>query len=634
MKKKRLWIIIAAALCVCVFAACGNKGGEISSPSSAESAAIQTTSSKPSETGDSFLRTDSEGLVQVRIENGEASLAFDFERWEALYQINSVIKEYYYNPDMTFHLDADEMQARFFPVSLLSGKVKDACVGQVAELDLMDYPTFVTPAVVFLMEDGGLEWVLADPLMSGLSEVPRDTYHSNGRIPWVSNITALSAETEAEDSTIVATDTAGSRIDLRHLCLLTGTFNGTWSATLIPNVNDPSVVANLRLHPDGSAMLKIGYENSELLEDWFGTYEVFVAEGQKHPPGTIVFDLAIGNRYFEGSDSDRLPQTINGSYRFTSNKESTFDLYLNDGDPLCPTFTIDEPNHYGFRMISDSDEEAYSAYWDEEKLIHLWLADGVPTVSLNTTLWEEHYGIYETANEFGGVVNDGEIAVNGLSGKVSEVVIGKVPAIDWNMFYDFNCHAVFLLMEDGTVEWFLADPISYGEAAYDSRGTVPWLNDIVSLSFENGGEGIGDMTVYATDSKNNRFDLRTLCNFSRLFDVPWICRLDSYSDGVMWFYENGKCEFEIIHNEYMGDHGHYTGNYSVSADETHPDIVTFELMWKWDEGVDGVGDAENAIIEGRYFLEMAPEGFTLYRSDGNYLYELMEEFYFVTGAMG
>ena len=104
-----------------------------------------------------------------------------------------------------------------------------------------------------------------------------DTYYSNGRVPWVSDITALSVEKETEGDAVATTDAAGRRIDLRQLSLLTNIFSCTWYTTLIVNKADASVMAYLRLHPDGEAALQIGYENGGPLEDWLGTYEVFAA---------------------------------------------------------------------------------------------------------------------------------------------------------------------------------------------------------------------------------------------------------------------------------------------------------------------------------------------------------------------
>ena len=73
----------------------------------------------------SFTRTDAEGLVQVRVENGESVLVFDFERWEALHQISSFMAGYYDNPDMVFRLNADGMQEWVFPVAALSGRLRN-----------------------------------------------------------------------------------------------------------------------------------------------------------------------------------------------------------------------------------------------------------------------------------------------------------------------------------------------------------------------------------------------------------------------------------------------------------------------------------------------------------------------------
>ena len=99
----------------------------------------------------------------------------------------------------------------------------------------------------------------------------------------------------------------------------------------------------------------------------------------------------------------------------------------------------------------------------------------------------------------------------------------------------------------------------------------------------------------------------------------------------MWFCENGRCEFEMTADGEVDVYGRYTGTYAVSADEARPGIVTFELVWWWADGVD---DSNRAIVKGCYFPEMAAEGVVLYRFDGECLYEPMEEYRFVTGAMG
>ena len=369
MNRLRVSIVVfMMVLCICGLAACGSMPGVTPSPSplTSEIKAASPSNPKPSESTmtstpdnipSALMRTDTDGLVQVRIANGEAFLAFDWTRWDELYCAYDLVKEYVYDPERTFRFDEEEIQGKFFPIADLSGKVVDACIGQVVALDTMKYPSFVTPTVILLLEDGSLEWMLADPFAPTNAEILLDEYYSMGHLPWVKNITALSYESDNEGlgtMTIFATDAAGARYDVRDPCFLTHTFSGVWYTTLIPGETDPPVNGYLRLHPDGSADYKIGYENSELLETWLGTYTVILGEGQELPPGTIAFDFSLDQRYFDDIGHEGLPAQIQGSYRFTIDMNSNFTLYLNDGDLLCPTFTIDNPDLYPFRMIFDN----------------------------------------------------------------------------------------------------------------------------------------------------------------------------------------------------------------------------------------------------------------------------------------
>lgn len=76
MRNKVTWIavtILMTVLCVCTLSACGQKG-ENPTPLPVPSLPIVSEEPEPEENN---LLTDEEGLVQVSIENGSASISFD-----------------------------------------------------------------------------------------------------------------------------------------------------------------------------------------------------------------------------------------------------------------------------------------------------------------------------------------------------------------------------------------------------------------------------------------------------------------------------------------------------------------------------------------------------------------------------
>jgi|GEM_PF-1587849 len=618
MKRTRITPLIVMLLLTAALAACGSKEPDTPSVVPTPTATLAPTpepSPTPEAADDSLIRMDTDGLVQVHIIDGEAFVLFDFEKWEAKYHIKSEAENFYF--DLT-DIFGPHLEGKLFPVAGTSGKVKDAAVVQVAALDWIQYPNGrINHSVALLMEDGGVEWVLADPFAPVQGEVIQNRFYSIGRLPWVENIVSLLAEDDGSGMTFIATTQSGERLDLRLACRLTDAFNGLWYTTLITYAEDAPVVGYMRLQPDGSASLSVGYWDSDVLEGWTGTYAVDYNADDDVLSGVIQFDLAVDYRNFDGGDDPGLPQTAVCAYRFTSEMSGELVLSRIEGDALYPTFLIDNPDEHSFRMIYDRDEMLFS---DDEGLTYLSIMDGVPTLEHNFWRWEEYYDIIAVAEEFGGVVNTNINYIAGLDGKVVDTVVGKVAAVDWNMFYNFTCPAVFMLQEDGAVKWFLADPISDEAVEYYYCWDVPWLTGIEALIYEYEGEGIGENTAYALDGEGNRYNLSIPINYASILDAEWTCELDAGTKGRLYLQQDGYAAF-VIETDGQDARGLYTGSYTVTLAEGQPyraGILSLTLAWEWDEGVsDGVGDS---AIQGSFFFEKTPEGFTLYHADGDSLY--------------
>ena len=253
---------------------------------------------------DSLIRTDNEGLVTVTVKDGKAGLSFDLDKWIELHDEILTI-----SPDVS---DISQLGKGPFEIAGLSGKVKDACVGKVGVLDNHDYKNFVFPAVMLLMEDGSLEYTLADPL-SG------DLISSAGKLPWLKNIVSLSYEQKGEglgDMTIYADDADGLRYDTGLLGGFMNVFDYDWVAEL---GND--ACCTLSFSENGEVTLGAGWIGSEITDSYPGTYTIYLAEnaadGQR--PGVISFAF---------------PTFKSGTYFFEADAYY-LKLWISDGDPFC-----------------------------------------------------------------------------------------------------------------------------------------------------------------------------------------------------------------------------------------------------------------------------------------------------------
>ena len=346
-------MVAAVFLCFCVLSACGQAEKSGSPP--VENSIVESDDIAASESPGSnapLIREDEEGLVQVSIENGEAAISFNLERWDALHDIYSIASEYDF---------PERLAVGPFPIGNLTGKVKDACVGKVAALDSIGHGNFVLPSVMLLMEDGRVEWALANPFTRLIGEVPDDTLNSIGTLPWLKDIVSFAYEPETEgvgDRTIYAVDSGGLRYDVRIPC----GFIDMLGAQLVHRVEfgEGEDTAAYLLHltfyetddNKGDVILdKIWEDADSLTETYIGTYEISLAENApdgRHP-GLITFDLKTHLVSWAEDGEDISSYDIRGTY-FAERGENLLALYLSDGDPLH-TDQYNQPiDYYEFQL--------------------------------------------------------------------------------------------------------------------------------------------------------------------------------------------------------------------------------------------------------------------------------------------
>lgn len=270
---------------------------------------------------------------------------------------------------------------------------------------------------------------------------------------------------------------------------------------------------------------------------------------------------------------------------------------------------------------------------DEERLIKIRIDDGVPTISFNRKAWVDIHDMENLAEAYNGIemtIEEKELSIKTISGKVADAAILKIDALDVYKTFDFTEPTVFLLMENGTVEWFTAPARLITEeggrsSEYTDSLKVPWLKDIVEIYCDNESEGIGDMTVFAKDSSGLNYDLRIPCGFYWNLDYIWECVLATTDDGVdylgiMDFDEEGNFSFKTGFRESETDEC-YSGSYDISLDEESSKGYRAGMM-KLDLSLDysdWEGNRPNKINGIFFTINVQDESITLMSGDGDTL---------------
>ena len=276
---------------------------------------------------------------------------------------------------------------------------------------------------------------------------------------------------------------------------------------------------------------------------------------------------------------------------------------------------------------SEKPEDPEIIRTDVENLVEVHIKNGEAEVNLNAARFDE---LYDYSNVYESEIDTRTHKIVGTSSKVKDACIAQIPKLDFWKATDFTAPTIFLLMEDGTVEWvhvdFYTDESQTAE--FRSSGPLIWLYNIEELVYENNDEGIGEMTVFAENEYGFRFDLQLIAGLHELCAGPWICDIDSSNLGnsytndyyaVLSFNEDGTLIYE---KGWLGDDNfaRYTGTYEISVIsniEQKPGILTFDLQI--DPAFNIINEAEE--LHGSYFIDIQNFNmFSLYHSDGDYLH--------------
>jgi len=276
--------------------------------------------------GSAVVRSDADGLVEVRIEGGKAELTFNLEQWDKLYGIYSIY-------DTLEHTDPALLREGPFEINFDSGAgCKDVCIATIPSLNAAFYE-FSTVTVIFLMEDGTVEHLPVFPYPDEKNAPPLTSYTTYGALPWIKGIASLSYEQEDEgigDMTIYATDEDGRRYDIRDFWHLSNVFDCEWVYNIAPEFNGDVKCMILSFHKDGTVSLREAWRYSrEVYASLTGRYTVsgsFVG-------GKPVLLLELWNEAdMDMSNPDfTLPHDLMGEYFFTSDDEYLTLYLIEDG---------------------------------------------------------------------------------------------------------------------------------------------------------------------------------------------------------------------------------------------------------------------------------------------------------------
>lgn len=279
--------------------------------------------------------------------------------------------------------------------------------------------------------------------------------------------------------------------------------------------------------------------------------------------------------------------------------------------------------------------------WEEVFTLSKIKAGGELASYYNMENWREILKIEDTKSM--GANYYGPFPIKGLSGKVKDVNIAQIAELDFSNGLFETIPTIFLLMENKTVEFACGDIFSICPdfTALESLGPLPWIENIESLIYENDGEGIGEMTVYAVNSKGDKYDLRIPGKFRSLFyGMSWVSNeLAQEPDfipigptycAVLDFSEDGTV---ILEKGWVnGESAKYKGNYRITMgeDDIRPGMMILDLYP--DSQIPNV----KREIHGSYFAEIHYGiHFELYPGEGEPLYtegvEEHEPFKFVLG---
>ena len=252
-------------------------------------------------------------------------------------------------------------------------------------------------------------------------------------------------------------------------------------------------------------------------------------------------------------------------------------------------------------------------------LVSVSIKDGSVGIFFDYGLWDDLYGIYYSNPEFRDNIDwlqEGPFPVVGLDGRAVDACIAQIDGFPRSDFGDFIVPAVFLLMEDGSLQMTLANPNTWeymgDEVSYESR-RLPWLHDIVSLAYDVDSQSeYGEfMTVYAEDGRGQRYNLRIPGGYSFIMDKELYCPMPYIDEWAMnegdymtiALFGDGTAVHRKFwaHDELCEDYqGAYEVQLAENPDGDHPPAgaISFglDLSWWIYEAGEGELSAEDAAF--------------------------------------
>ncbi len=186
-------------------------------------------------------------------------------------------------------------------------------------------------------------------------------------------------------------------------------------------------------------------------------------------------------------------------------------------------------------VVGDNGEvtgEVRTNWTDDKGLITIRKEDCKYYIYYDLEKWEEIHDITKVTEEeyLYHTLADRELLIDGIDEGIKDIAIVSIDGYGGSYILKNDFPIIFMLMDSGKVTWMFGYPPMDGEV-YDgeqyvqeeqySYGYLPYLEDIVSFSYEKDGEGIGALTLFAIDKEGLRYDMRHILDYSPLVYGQW-----------------------------------------------------------------------------------------------------------------
>jgi hypothetical protein len=282
-----------------------------------------------SESSDVIIREDPDGLFRVIIKDGNAELEYNMDKWVKLPGYD----------DYMGYFDIPEINGG--PFSILTSdqrKFIDACAGILSPEKAGSFYNGegMYPSLIFLMEDGTLEYTIPDLVHSNMCADMEINEYTLGPICWLKNISSISYESDGNGGmTVYAKDLSGVRYDVRVPMDLSNILWNVWVYSFDENYPYNSYI---ELAPDGTATLMIGPSDREGVVYYKGTYEITPVENTRkdNRMGTVTLNYYY-DRIWDGEEGLERAEII-GKYYINYVDDGVMDPHIElqfiDGSPL------------------------------------------------------------------------------------------------------------------------------------------------------------------------------------------------------------------------------------------------------------------------------------------------------------